>query len=277
MNVGSRRLAQGRDLVDEAHLGREKGVARVLGELGALDPGGEDRRLDEVEGTVELAQERLRARVLHPQHDPIGAHEVLDRGALAEELRIGRHVEVGIGAGFCDQPPHLAGGADGDRGLRHHDRVAPELRSDRLRRLVHVAQIRVAVPAPGRSAHRDEHELRRSHLRTWPLFEPQPSLRGVAPDDILEPRLVDGDLPAPQSLYPVPVDVHARHVRPELGEARAGNEPDVARADHDHPHRTSSVAPAAGAPGGIQASVTHPCDASCTVLMYLYNVPCETL
>ena len=87
-----------------------------------------------------------------------------------------------------------------------------------------------------------------------------------------------GTAPPRSPFYPAPVDVHARHVRPEFGEARAGDEADVAGADHDHPHRTGLTRAGARHPGkAIQASVTHPCDASCTVLMYLYNVPCETL
>ena len=78
-----------------------------------------------------------------------------------------------------------------------------------------------------------------------------------------------GICPVPEPVYAVLVDVHARHVRPELGKARAGHEPDVAGADHDHPHRTGSPESASGAGDEVQASVTHPSDASFTVLMYL--------
>ena len=64
-------------------------------------------------GLIQLAQQRLRADALHPEHDPVGAHEVLDRRALPEELGIGGHVEVRVGTRFPHQPPDLAGGPTG--------------------------------------------------------------------------------------------------------------------------------------------------------------------
>ena len=236
VHVGPRRLAQRRDLVDEAHLGREEGVARVLGELRALDPGREDRGLDEVEGAIELAQQPLRPGALHPEHDPVGAHEVLDRRPLPEELGVGGHVEIRIGTGVLHQPPDLAGGADGYRRLGHDHRVAAKMRRERRRRLVHVPEIGVAVAAPCRGADRDEHEVRRPDLGPRADREPESPGGGVASDEVLEPRLVEWNLPRPEPVHPVLVGVHARHVRPELGEARAGHEPDVAGPDHDHPH-----------------------------------------
>ena len=58
LDVGADRLAQIGDLVDEGDLGREKGVGGVFDQLGGLDVGEHDRRLDQIERPVERAQHR---------------------------------------------------------------------------------------------------------------------------------------------------------------------------------------------------------------------------
>jgi len=44
--------------------------------------------------------------------------EVADGRTLAQELRIGRHRDIGLGVGFADQPFDLVAGADRNRGFR---------------------------------------------------------------------------------------------------------------------------------------------------------------
>ena len=63
VHVGADLLAQIGDLVDEGDLGREEGVAGVLGDLGRLDVGEHHRRLDQVERPVDRpTSRRARAR-----------------------------------------------------------------------------------------------------------------------------------------------------------------------------------------------------------------------
>ena len=67
LHVGADLLAQIGDLVDEGDLGGEEAVGRVFGQLGGLERGEEDRRLDQVERAVELAHARRgRARLSAP-------------------------------------------------------------------------------------------------------------------------------------------------------------------------------------------------------------------
>ena len=97
VHVGADPLAQVRHLVDEGDLHRQEGVGGVLGQLGGLDAGEHDRRLDQVERAVELPQHVACAVALGADHHAVGPHEVADGVALAQELRIGGDVEVEIG------------------------------------------------------------------------------------------------------------------------------------------------------------------------------------
>ena len=47
MDVAADRIAEVRDLIDESDLRCEKGVCRVLGQLGRLKRSDDDRRLDQ--------------------------------------------------------------------------------------------------------------------------------------------------------------------------------------------------------------------------------------
>jgi hypothetical protein len=59
----------------------------------------------------------------------------------------------------------------------------------------------------------------------------QPPFLDIAIDDLVEARLVDRDLSLLQSLDFLFVDVDADDIVAEVGEARAGNQADVACAD----------------------------------------------
>ena len=95
LDVGADLLAQIGHLVDEGDLGREKGVGRVLDQLGALAGGEQHRRLVEEQRPVDLAHHFTGARAFDADDDAVGAHEIADRGALAQELGIGGDVEIG--------------------------------------------------------------------------------------------------------------------------------------------------------------------------------------
>ena len=62
LHIGADLLAQIGDLVDEGDLGGKEAVGGVFGEFRRLDRGEDHRRLDQVERTIELAHDVLRAR-----------------------------------------------------------------------------------------------------------------------------------------------------------------------------------------------------------------------
>ena len=86
------RGAQIGDLVRERDQRREQRVGGVLDELGRGVAGAQDRRVGEV--AVELLLHLLAAPVDAADHDPVGAHEVVDRRALGQELGIHADAEV---------------------------------------------------------------------------------------------------------------------------------------------------------------------------------------
>ena len=94
MDIGAHLLAQIRHLIDERDLGREKCIGRVFGELRCFDTGEYHRRLDQEQGTVQVAHERPRPLGIGAHDDAVGPHEIADRRALAQELRVGRHSEA---------------------------------------------------------------------------------------------------------------------------------------------------------------------------------------
>jgi hypothetical protein len=57
---------------------------------------------DQVERTVEFPQQFLGELAFHPEHDPVRAHKVADGGTLAQELRIGSDIEIGLRIFFLD-------------------------------------------------------------------------------------------------------------------------------------------------------------------------------
>ena len=73
-------------------IARKALAAYLISSRGA--PAGEqDRRLVEEQRAVELAHHRLGALVVGAHHHAVGALEVVDRRALAQELRVGDHGE----------------------------------------------------------------------------------------------------------------------------------------------------------------------------------------
>ncbi|GJD94934.1 hypothetical protein OCOJLMKI_2141 [Methylobacterium iners] len=157
LHVGADLLAEVGDLVDEGDLGGQEGVGRVLGELGRAPARHQDRRLVEVERTVDLAHHLRLAGALGTDDDAIGPLEVGDRRALAQELGVRHHGDLGLGPHLADDALDLVAGADRHGRLGDHHRVAGERLPDLAGRGVDVGEVGKAVAAAGRRADRDEH------------------------------------------------------------------------------------------------------------------------
>ncbi len=173
--------------------------------------------------------------VIGADDDAVGLHEVLDRGAFFQELRVGRHGKGNFRAApfqlLSDRRTDAIGGAhrhgrlvDDDLGLRH----AP---ADIARGLDHVLHVGAAILVRRRA---DGDELQRA-VRDGAVDiggELQPAGRHVAANHGFQSGLVDRHATLLQHVDLGSVDVEAQHVIADFGQARAGDQPDIAGTDH---------------------------------------------
>ena len=159
VDVRADMLAEIGHLVDEGDLHREEGVGGVFDELGGLERGDENRGLDQVEGAVEAAEHVAGTLGLGADDDPVGAHEIGDRIAFAQEFRVGGDLEPEVAAELPEHRLDLAAGADRHRGLGDDHRVVGQRARDLLDRLEDIREVRMPVAAPRRRADGDEDGL----------------------------------------------------------------------------------------------------------------------
>ena len=158
--------------------------------------------------------------------DAVGLEEVLERGALLEELRT-RHVGELRLALLGEDPLDRGAGARRDRRL-HHERVLVGGRH-RVDDRVDGGEVGVAG-VRRRRADGDEQQPAALERRREVGQEMQPL--PVAGDRLLEPGLVDRHLAAVQARDLVRVDVDAPHLAAEFGKPGGGDKTDVSGADH---------------------------------------------
>ena len=106
--------------VDEGDLGGEERVGGDLDQLGGGPVGDDDGGAVEDRPGVDGAQQGLGARRGDAEDEPVGVQGVGDGVALAQELRVPRHLEVRGGLG--EQVGEAGGGADRDGGLADDQR-----------------------------------------------------------------------------------------------------------------------------------------------------------
>ena len=172
------------------------------------------------------------------EHDAVGLHEVVERRALLEELRVAAHVER-----LARVPAHrrrdLGGRAHRDGGLGDHHQLSRHVLADDLRHLEHVSKVRGSVLVR-RGADRDEHDLGSRDRGRNVRREMEPALLLVALDERVETGLVDGQDVLLQAVDLRLVDVRTGHVVSGLGEACADDQADVARPDDGNLHACSN-------------------------------------
>ena len=249
VDVAAVGLAEVGDLVDEGDLGGEHGIGGVLDHL----RGGNVHDVDGVavadEGLVELAHPAAGALVGDADHDAVGFVEVVDRGAFFEELGVRGHVEGFVGFGF-DGFADFFVGADRDGGLDHDDLAAAFVQlaagvagrvldrlADVARRGEDVLEVGVAHLIAGR-AHADEDHLGVGVGLGLVGGEVQAAGLVVALDQLVEARLVDRADAVLELLDLLGVHVEAGHLVADVRKAGAGDESDVAGADHGDTHRS---------------------------------------
>ena len=239
MNVGAQLLAQIGNLVDEGDLGGEEGIGRVFDHLAGFQRGHNDGRLDEEQRPVEIAHNLLRPRALGADDHAVRPHEIADGGPFAQKFRVGGNVEIGIRPCLPDNPLHLAPGADRHGGFGDHHRVTVQRLGDFLRGGIDIAEVSMAIAAPAGRADRDEHGVRALDPFGQVGGEGQAPGLDVRRDQLGQPRLIDRHDILVQQLDLARVLVDAHHVMSEIGEARPGNQADIARADHRNTHAGS--------------------------------------
>ena len=120
------------------------------------------------ERSIELFHQLGGARVLGADHHAIRFHEIVDRGALLQELRVADDAE-GVRGFAPDDFPDLGRRADRHRALVHHDLIAIHRARELTRHGEHVLQV-LRVLLSGGCADCDHDNLRAAD----PLRAPGP-------------------------------------------------------------------------------------------------------
>jgi hypothetical protein len=228
-HVGAGRLAHVRDLVDERDARDQGRVRRELDHLRRRDVATDDGRVDARMQRLDDVGVRVLERA---DDDPVGVHEVPDRGPFGSELRV-RDVADVLEAALVEPMTDGAAGAHRDGALHRQDDAAVDARE-----LVDDRPDRGQIGVPGAGGRRADRDV--DHVGSFDRLldlrregEPLP----VALEQLVEPVLVDRELPSAQGVDLLGDDVAHDDVVPELGEAGTRDEADVAGAEDRDLHR----------------------------------------
>ena len=111
LHIAADLLADVRHLVDEGDLGGQEGIGGIFDQLAGFAAGEHDRGLVEIERPVDFTHHRAGLLGIAAHHHPVRTAKILQRRAFAQKLRIGSHVELGIGTLLADDLLDLAAGA----------------------------------------------------------------------------------------------------------------------------------------------------------------------
>ena len=173
--------------------------------------------------------------VVHPHHDAVRAHKVVNRRAFFEKLRVGHHAEGDVGAAFGQGGghgvAHAVGGAHRHGGFVHHHGGALDMAGNAARGGQHILQISRAVFV-GRGAHGDKLNLAKAGGGGHVSGEAQPAGGGVAADHVFQAGLVNRHAAALQQGDFGWIDIQAQHLIADFGQTRAGDQAHIAAANH---------------------------------------------
>jgi hypothetical protein len=192
-----------------------------------------------LERRIELAHDVRGVVVVRADDDAVGAHEVVDGGAFLEEFRVRHDVERKAAAARPQDGvnfrPDLVRGADGNGALVHDDALTVHVLRDIARGGQHVLQVGRAVLV-GRCANGDhlDFAVQRRFARVG--GEGQPACLHVAPHDIRQAGLMDGNAAASQQRDLGFVQVQAQDVVAHVRQAGPADQADVAGSDDGDLH-----------------------------------------
>ena len=221
LNIRADFFADIRHLVDERDLGRQKCVRCIFDKLAALTRRKQDRRLVEIKRAIDFRQHIARAIRIAAHHHAVGAAEVLDGRAFAQEFGIGNNVALRVWPRLADHLFHFPAAPYGDGGFGDHDGVAVHGLGDLFGGSKYEAEIGVPVaPAAGRS-HRDKDGVSVLYGLREGLREGKPSRLHIGGNDLVQPRLEDRNLAGFQARDLAGVLVDTDHMVAEFREAGA--------------------------------------------------------
>ena len=257
-HVGAGELADVRDLVHEADLERQERVRRVLERLRAREAGPHELRQTLTSPTLEgLLQDRTvqignrldGLGIVAAEHDAVGVQEVVDRGALAQELRIGdsreRNAVPRFGRRILDERLQPARGSDGNGALRDEHLGAIQRAPDHDRGLRQRVHLGVPV-GPGRCPDAKEDKVGRTHRIDRVVGEAQPPRRELAAKSRVDAALEERCTSALQCRKLRSIDLEHHDLAPQRRETGRDDRTDVSAADDSYstyPHCQLTSAP----------------------------------
>jgi len=197
-----------------------------------------------LEGAVELTHQLNGTLIVGTDDDAVGTHEIVDRSALLQELRIRHHGELNRSLAlfelFGDSCTDLVAGTDRHRGLVDHDPVIVHVATDVARGRKHVLQIGRAVLI-GRRTDGDELDgpetcglLDVCRERKTPGFD-------VTSNHVEQPRLVNRNPALLEDADLVRIHIETEHVIADIRKARTADEPYIPRTDNRNLHAISLI------------------------------------
>lgn len=227
------------DLVDEADLGRQHAVRRVLGQLGAAQAHEQHAVVVAVERLVEFAHHLAHLFVVAADHDAVRAPAVGDGGAFLEEFRVGDDLEFQLASvGFqapLDVRAQAVAGAYRDGRFLHHDDGLAAMLGDGIGHHEDRAEIGRAVLAR-RGADRDELHPAVFHGQARIAAETQAAAVQAFAQQGVEPGFVDAGEALREAFDLVPVDVHAQYIVAHFGEDGGLHQSYIATAEYADLH-----------------------------------------
>ncbi len=183
--------------------------------------------------------------VVAAEHDAVGPHEVLDRGAFLQEFGIGDHRELQVleparGELLADHRCDAVAGTDRHGRLVDHDLEAGHMPADIAGGRQHILQVGRTVLVR-RRANGDELHVGMVDRGRDVGGEHQPPGLAVALDQVLQAGLVDRHAAIVEQRDLFFIDVEAEHIVAELGQAGAGDQADITAADDGDFHENDSV------------------------------------
>ena len=240
LDVGADAVGEVGHVVHERDARREVGVAGVLGELGRARVHEDHAIVGATKRLVEAVQDLARVLIGGAEDDAVGVHEVVDGGALLEELGVADDDEGDLGL-LADDPRDALGGADGDRALVDDDRVAVDVPADLRGGRVQEREVGGAVgPERGR-ADRHEDDVAVHRGLGVACSKAQAAGGDVVLDQRLEARLKNGQLSLADRLDLGVVDVRAEHVVAEIREHGRRDEADISSTDDANLHGAARI------------------------------------
>ncbi len=191
------------------------------------------------ERLIQGAHELGGPRIVGPDDDAVGLHEILDRRAFLEEFGVRYDVKLNVcaatGKRRRDFLTDLVGRANGHRRLGDDDAISVQMRGDRPRCAEYIAKIGRAVLVR-RSSYRNELKKTVFNALHGVGGEFDSTGFGVALDQRIQAGLVNGDLTPVQALDLACVNVYTNDMVACIGQTGARDEADVARAENGYTH-----------------------------------------